>query len=311
MEQRKAMTPKLALRLAAPHTWPASIGPALFGELYCLIKGYPLTVTVAIALLLACILMQAAVNALNDYFDFIKGTDSMDDCVEVSDAVLVYEQVNPTWALWLAIAFLGAAAVMVLPILLTVGIAPLVIGFIGVVIVFCYYGGPMPLSYLPVGEFISGFVMGGLIPVGIAAAVTGGYHWDILVASMPFMIGIGLIMMTNNTCDIEKDGIAKRRTLPVLLGRQKAVQWYRRVVLAWLVLLAFLPCFLLGTVGMLSVLLLVVAARRPFGFLLSSPVQQEQRVAQMKGILMANVFGNGAYLITLAATILIGGTVHG
>ena len=48
--------------------------------------------------------MQASVNTFNDYYDFVKGTDSADDDVEVSDATLVYNNVNPRvrtggWAL--------------------------------------------------------------------------------------------------------------------------------------------------------------------------------------------------------------------
>ena len=50
MEQQHCLTPKLAVRLAAPHTWLASVYPAVFGELYCLLKGYPLTGTLAITL---------------------------------------------------------------------------------------------------------------------------------------------------------------------------------------------------------------------------------------------------------------------
>ena len=94
MEQQRCLTPKLAVRLAAPHTWLASVYPAVFGELYCLLKGYPLTGTLAITLFWACVFMQSAVNTLNDYFDFVKGTDTADDNVEVSDAVLVLSLIH-------------------------------------------------------------------------------------------------------------------------------------------------------------------------------------------------------------------------
>ena len=63
--------------------------------------------------------MQSAVNTLNDYFDFIKGTDCADDYVEVSDAVLVYEHINPKHALLLGLAYLGASGLLALPVLLT------------------------------------------------------------------------------------------------------------------------------------------------------------------------------------------------
>ena len=42
-------------------------------------------------------------------------------------------------------------------------------------------------------------------------------------------------MMTNNTCDIEKDIEVSRRTLPTLLGRPHARKLYHALVFCWLV----------------------------------------------------------------------------
>lgn len=311
MVQWEAMTPKMALQLAAPHTWPASICPALLGELYCLLAGYPMHAVEGMALLFACILMQSAVNTFNDYFDYVKGTDCAEDCVEASDAVLVYNHLNPVHALWLGIAFLGIAFLLALPTLLAAGPAALIVGAVGGAAVLCYSGGPLPLSYLPIGELVSGLVMGGLIPVGIMAAVTGEFHWEVLLAALPLVLGIALIMMTNNTCDVEKDLDARRRTLPVLLGRSWSLRLYRFIVLLWLVFLCFLPINYLGVWGLICPALLLLFARRSFHFLLSSPLVQARRVAQMKGILKANIFGNGAYLAALAAALLRGVVIHG
>ena len=62
-----------------------------------------------LTLLLIVILMQSAVNTFNDYYDYVKGTDSAEDNVEESDAVLVYNDINPKSALRLAIGFLVLA----------------------------------------------------------------------------------------------------------------------------------------------------------------------------------------------------------
>ena len=63
-------------------------------------------------LIVACVLLQSAVNTLNDYFDFIKGTDSASDHVEVNDAVLIYGNIAPRSALILGIGYLAAGAVL-------------------------------------------------------------------------------------------------------------------------------------------------------------------------------------------------------
>ena len=72
----RPLTAKQALQLAAPHTWAASVCPSLFGIFYSRLTGSPLGLFRAAAVLAACVFLQSAVNTLNDYVDFVKGTDS-------------------------------------------------------------------------------------------------------------------------------------------------------------------------------------------------------------------------------------------
>ncbi|MFR5828826.1 MAG: prenyltransferase, partial [Adlercreutzia equolifaciens] len=227
------LSPRLALQLAAPHTWPAAIMPVLVTTACALANTGSLDVGMAWLLLLICILMQASVNTFNDYFDVIKGTDTAEDNVEASDSVLVYNDVNPRSALGLAIGFLVVAFLLGLYVVWKTGPVPLVIALIGAVIVVMYSGGKTPLSYLPVGEAVSGIVMGGLIPLACYQVLSGTFTFMALLWAAPTIIGVGLIMMTNNTCDIEKDIEASRRTLPVLLGREKARTLYHALMVVW------------------------------------------------------------------------------
>ena len=74
------LTPNLAFQLAAPHTWAAAIMPVLLSYVYCAITySGKISILLAMILLAICILMQSAVNVLNDYFDFKEGTDSADN----------------------------------------------------------------------------------------------------------------------------------------------------------------------------------------------------------------------------------------
>ena len=225
------MTLKSALNLAAPHTWVASVFPALFGDFYCWQQGLELPWYKGIILLTACVFLQSAVNTLNDYFDFIKGTDSEEDYVEASDAVLVYGNISPRSALILGIVYLAAGAGLGLGACAGSGVVPVVIGFIGGAVILIYSGGPFPVSYLPIGELVSGIVMGGLIPLGIAGCADGKLHWQILFYALPLIIGIALIMMSNNGSDIEKDIKAGRHTLPTRLGRRRTLKFYRYFII--------------------------------------------------------------------------------
>lgn len=295
----------MAVGLAAPHTFPASVGPALFGSVYCLYRGFPVTLPAAAALTAACMLMQASVNTLNDYMDFVSGTDSEEDQVEQSDSILVYSDLAPKKALALGLSFLAAAALIGIVFTALRGPAPLMVGIVGALAVVLYSAGPIPVSSLPLGEIVSGTVMGGLIPLGVTAAVTGEIHPEILPRCIPFILGIGLIMMTNNTCDIEKDLRAGRRTLPGYLGREKAVKTYRGLVLIWMVSIALYGVTLGPVCGAAGGVLLVLCYGNAFRYLLHSPVSQETRIRQMKGILKANIAAEAVCILLLSGTVLL------
>lgn len=300
----------MALRLAAPGTWAASLCPALFGVLYCWVRGCSLPAAKAAALTAACVLLQSAVNTLNDYFDFKDGTDSRSDHVEESDSVLVYGGFSPEGAWKLGLFYLAAGAALGLPCCLGRGPAPLAAGLAGSAAVLLYSGGPAPLSHLPLGELLSGFVMGELIPFGVASCAGGPADFQILLWSLPLMLGISLIMMTNNGCDIEKDLRSGRRTFPVILGRQRTRLLYRVQTVLWLALLIVFPVALLGVWGAAGPALLAAAASRQFAGLLSQDLEPENRVRQMKTAAKANLWGNGSYLAAMAIY-LMGRPVYG
>ena len=299
------LTAKQALQLAAPHTWAASVCPSLFGIIYSRLTGSPLGLFRAAAVLAACVFLQSAVNTLNDYVDFVKGTDSASDNVEVSDAVLVYGGIDPKSARNLGFLYLFAGLLSGLAASAGAGPVPLLIGAVGGATVLLYSGGPLPVSSLPLGEVVSGFVMGGLIPLGTAACADGKLHPEILFYSLPLIIGIGLIMMSNNGCDIEKDLRAGRRTLPMILGRERTLKLYRFLTVFWILLLLVLPVLLTGRRGFLCGVLLLLFARERFRNILALQLRPEQRVLQMKGIVAANIFGNGALIVTLMAAVLM------
>ena len=299
------LTPKLAMQLAAPHTWAASVCPVVFAILYCLVSGLHLKLLQIICLVPASVLLQSAVNTLNDYVDYRKGTDSKEDNVEVSDAVLVYAGINPQHALLLGSGYLLGGVVLGILASIYAGLTPILIGIVGVLAVLLYSGGPLPVSYLPLGEIVSGVIMGGFIPLGTAACADNRLHPEILFWALPLIMGIGLIMMSNNGCDIEKDLAAGRKTLPVMLGRARTVRLYHGLLILWLFLLSMLPAALLGWAGLVSPVLVLIAARKPFTWLLQSSLKPARRIRQMKTIAAANLFGNGAYIAALLAGLII------
>lgn len=294
----------MALQIAAPHTWPAAILPALIAMACAAANGHAVSAVMALVLLAICILMQAAVNTFNDYYDYVKGSDSAEDNVDPTDAVLVYNNVNPRSALMLAVGLLVVAFALGAYVIWQAGWIPLAIGIVGAIVVVLYSAGKTPISYLPIGELMSGFVMGGLIPLACYQAITKCFDPIMLVWALPTIIGVGLIMLTNNTCDVEKDIESGRKTLPVLLGRSRARTLYHALVWIWIALV--IVNVLIWFSGGWPVLVFMLAASIPLlKALLSNPLAPPARIGAMAQICSVNIALGAFY----AAAVFAGGAM--
>ena len=214
---------------------------------------------------------------------------------------MVYNHLNPRTVLLYAISLLVLAAILGFYLVFITGWPLLILGLIGALAVVLYSAGNTPISYLPVGEFVSGIVMGGLITLASCYVLSGILDPRVLLISLPCIIGIGMILFTNNTCDIEKDIPAHRKTISVLLGRNTAVKTYRAMIAVWLlVIVAIVGIFYAP--GMPFILLLVLAAFPTLRALFSNPLNQSSRDGAMAQITTLNVLFTAFYCLALASS---------
>ncbi|MBQ9021461.1 MAG: prenyltransferase [Eggerthellaceae bacterium] len=291
------------LQLAAPHTWPASIFPVLTAVALAVaqLEWHAVSGIMVCVLLAISVLFQSAVNTINDYFDYVKGTDTLDNQDDPTDAVLVYNKVNPRSVLVFAIVLIALAFLLGIYCIVAAGWAPLIIALIGVLILFLYSGGKTPISYLPIGEIVSGFTFGGLVTYASYICLTLRYDPLVFVWGIPVMIGVGLIMLTNNGCDIEKDALAGRKTLPVLIGYENMCTLYHALIYVWIasICLIVLLWFRSGWI----VLPFMLLAAHPLGrALLANPLKPETRGAAFAQITSLNVALGSFYAAAIFAS---------
>lgn len=294
-------TAQMALDIAAPHTWPAAILPVAVATSLAIATGYQVSATLAVVLVAICILMQSSVNTFNDYYDYVKGTDSSEDDVDPTDAVLIYNNVNPRSALLFAIALLISAFVLGGYVIYHAGLIPLAIGAVGAVFVVLYSAGKTPISYLPLGEAVSGIVMGGLIPLACYQVLTGVLTPLAMLWALPEILGIGLIMFTNNTCDIEKDIVAHRRTLSVLLNREKARTLYHAILWLWLIAV-ILIVGVFFTQGLIMIPFMLLSTYPLLKALRNNPLAPNTRQAAMSQICSVNIALGAWYAAAILAS---------
>ena len=207
-------------QLTRPHTLTASFAPVFLGTMIAL-QSTSIHWALFTAMLLASLLIQAATNMFNEYYDFARGLDN-ENSVGIGGAI-VRNGVTPKTVLSLAMVLYGISGILGIYICMQTSWWLLVVGGVAMLIGYFYTGGPYPIAYTPLGEVFSGLFMGFLIVIIAFYIQTGTITRDAVLLSIPSTLLVAAIMMANNIRDIVGDAASGRKTLAILVGRPAAV----------------------------------------------------------------------------------------
>ncbi len=215
---------------------------------------YLLAVTAALAL-------QAGANMVNDYFDFVSGTDSPDwQSPENFGPGLViqrgYLKPDSVFKGGLVSFAFGIALGVVLVYLC--GWPILVLGLIGVFGSYFYTAAPLSLAYRGLGDFMVFALMGPGYVLGAYYVQDLQFSWSALIVSIPIGLLCSGVLQANNLRDIDNDSAHNKRTMAVIIGRYAAVRELRFSNLA-----AYLVVLIGVLSGQLPWLALAVAITAP------------------------------------------------
>ncbi|MFS0822298.1 1,4-dihydroxy-2-naphthoate polyprenyltransferase [Bacillus sp. 1P02SD] len=227
-------------RLMRPHTLTASFVPVILGTVLALLET-SIHIGLFLTMLLACLLIQAATNMINEYFDYKRGLDTAES-VGIGGTI-VRDGIKPKVILNLAFSFFGIAALLGVYISMNSSWWLALVGTICMSVGYLYTGGPLPISSTPFGELAAGFFMGMIIILISFFIQTGTVTTTSVLISIPIMILVGAINMSNNIRDLDGDQKNGRRTLPILLGRTKAIKFFAGLLIIsyiWIIVLAFI-----------------------------------------------------------------------
>ncbi|MGJ7920329.1 1,4-dihydroxy-2-naphthoate polyprenyltransferase [Neobacillus sp. LXY-4] len=228
---------KVWWQLTRPHTLTAAFVPVLLGTALAM----PLTdihFGLFLAMLLACLLIQAATNMFNEYYDFKRGLDTAES-VGIGGAI-VREGIEARTVLYLALALYGISLLLGVYICANSSWWLALIGSVSMAAGYLYTGGPIPIAYTPLGELFAGFFMGCLIILISFFIQTGTVTGTAILISIPITILVGAILMSNNIRDLDGDKKFGRKTLAILLGRKGAI-----IFLAGMFIVSYLWVFAL------------------------------------------------------------------
>lgn len=220
--------------LIRPRTLTAAFSPVVLGAAmgatqFETVQPIWLSLVYTLGILICVLSAQIAANIWNEYFDFKSGLDLTQ--AAGNSGSIVRDGIAPT------VIKRWGYITTILPLILGIALANAItwwyipVGMLCIMTSILYSGGPKPISRTPFGELASGLAMGFAI-VGITLyAWIYTLQWTYLIPALPSTILIGTIMMTNNLRDFTNDANHGRRTLVILLGREKGLQLLRALFL--------------------------------------------------------------------------------
>ena len=185
--------------------------------------------------LLTTVFLQVLSNLANDYGDSVSGVDGKErqgPGRAVQSGLISLSEMKRAIIIFASLSFLSGIALIYLafqtnwPLVLVF----LVFGILAIYAAITYTAGKSPYGYVGLGD-ISVFVFFGLLGVmGSFYLHTGYVVYDIALPAASCGLFAVAVLNVNNIRDIESDEKAGKRSIPVRLGRSKAVVYH------WLIL---------------------------------------------------------------------------
>ncbi len=221
METVQTNSIKAWLLAARPKTLAGAATPVLLGCALAYADGWFQPVPALLCFLFA-FLMQIDANFINDFFDYLKGSDREDRLGPERACAQGWITLN---AMKRGIALTTMTACTVGFFLLFYGGLEMIpVGVLCVLFAFLYTTGPYPLAYHGWGDVLV-IIFFGFIPVGCTYYVMcHDWTWSVTIASLACGLIIDTLLMVNNYRDREQDAKSGKRTIVVRLGAETG-QW--------------------------------------------------------------------------------------
>jgi 1,4-dihydroxy-2-naphthoate octaprenyltransferase len=225
----------------------------------------PLNLKLAVVTILLALLVHAAVNVLNDYYDALSGTDDANTerlfpftggSRFIQNGILTRSQTARFGYALLAIAMLGG-----LWLITKVGTGLLTIGTAGIFIGWAYSAAPFKLNSRGLGELC---VLAGFLGVVIGADFVqrGTFDTTPLLIGLPYALLVTNLLYVNQFPDRKADVFAGKRHWVVRLPLHAASRIYPLVAgLALGVLLVLIMQHRLPAITLISALPMLLSLR--------------------------------------------------
>jgi 1,4-dihydroxy-2-naphthoate octaprenyltransferase len=207
-------------------------------------------------LTLGLIFSHATNNLLNDYTDYNRGVDQDNYYrAQYGPQPLVHGLMTKRQHLTYAAVTGSIALLFGLILVAMTSWWTLLLLALGVFFVLFY---TWPLKYIALGEISVLLVWGPLMIGGGYFVITGNWNWTVVLASLPYALGVTGVIFGKHIDKYEMDKERKIHTLPVVIGERPA-----RITLVVMLLLQYVLTFVLMIMGFYSLVMAAVLLAIP------------------------------------------------
>jgi 1,4-dihydroxy-2-naphthoate octaprenyltransferase len=177
------------------------------------------------------LLAHVSVDVLNEYFDYRSGIDLRTQRTPFSggSGALPMGLITARQALWLG----TGALIVIVPIgiyfTLNQGWALMPLLVVSAALIVLYTPFILKMGW---PEWAPGVGLGSLPVLGMFFIQTGEYTPAVIIASIPSGILVHNLLLLNEFPDVEADGKAGRKTMPILIGKTKTWMVYSALTIA-------------------------------------------------------------------------------
>ena len=225
----------LWFRIVRPQTLFASLCPVIVALLT--MNETVVSRTIAWVTIVCALGLQILSNLINDYYDFVRGTDKKGRAGfkrALAEGEVSENQMRRACLVTLAICIISG-----LYLVANGGWVILAIGVTALLFAWLYTATSHSLSYLGIADIFVFLYYGVIASSGTYFLQTGSFSWEVFFAGAVCGLISMCVLLINNLRDMDDDRLAGKRTLPVRFGK-KAGEGLMLVVVLLMPVMAYL-----------------------------------------------------------------------
>lgn len=311
-------------KLVEIQTKVASMIPFAFGTLYAIYRYDNFDVKNFLLMFVSLLTFDMATTAINNYNDYKKAIKKHGFGYESHNAIVSHNLKESTVQITIGVLLTIAIGFGIL-LFLNTNLVILLLGILSFAVGVLYSFGPIPISRMPLGEFFSGFFMGFVIPFisiyihlydqGIVSILFQNTNVNISLnileiiiiffISLPAVVGIANIMLANNICDIEDDIENKRYTLPIYIGKEKALKLFRTLYYISYIDIVILVILKVLPITSLITLVTFIPVKKNIDLFYKKQTKKDTFVVAVKNFVLINVVNILGLVIGILINIIV------